>query len=148
MYPFVFVLTLCGNIKPSRRSCDTFIRSSAGWNLICGPGSVAAQESWKSASAKQLPPPPPLTTPFTHAPSPNRHPRPGPQRSRQMVGPWGQVLFSFVIHLPPPFSAKQSSDRNPPVMLAQSSMGNKLQRASVKHYAQWTREETKGLTRE
>lgn len=41
-----------------------------------------------------------------------------------MASPKGQVLFSLVIPLPPPSSAKRLSDKNLPVMLAQSFMGN------------------------
>lgn len=41
-----------------------------------------------------------------------------------MASPKGQVLFSLVLPLPPPSSAKRLSDKNLPVMLAESFMGN------------------------
>lgn len=41
-----------------------------------------------------------------------------------MASPKGQVLFSLVIVLPPPSSAKHLSDKNLLVMLAQCFMGN------------------------
>lgn len=49
-----------------------------------------------------------------------------------MACPKGQVLFSLVIPLPPPSSAKHLSDRNLTVMLAQSFMGS-LSKASIHH---------------
>ncbi len=49
-----------------------------------------------------------------------------------MASPKGQVLFSLVIPLPPPSSARHLSDRNLPVMLAQTFMGN-LSTASIHH---------------
>lgn len=41
-----------------------------------------------------------------------------------MASPKGQVLFSLVIPLPPPSSAKRLSDKNLAVMLAQFFVGN------------------------
>ena len=65
-------------------------------------------------------------------PSPNCPPCPRPQSRGQMASPEGQVLFSLVIPRPPPSSAKHLSDRNLPVMLAQSFMSG-LSEVSIHH---------------
>lgn len=91
-------------------------------------GSEGILEKWFS---KQLPTshqPPELPPP---PPPPHCHPCLGPRSRGQMASPKGQVLFGLVIPLPPPSSAKHLSDRNLPVILAQSLVN--LSKVSIHH---------------